>query len=72
MGDIADELIDRMIDGWFDHDHYEDNAPSITCKFCGERGLMWLMKGEWILWKPLGGRHNCRAQTSSIERFYRG
>ena len=57
MGDMAD----LFSDAWFmDDDQYEDYYCSyVTCKYCGEEGLLWdKIDDKWRLFKN-GKLHTC-------------
>jgi hypothetical protein len=55
MGDIADDIIDQILD----RDLLSD--PAKTCKYCGEFPLFWLnKKGKWILIDKKGNKHTCK------------
>jgi len=66
MGDIADEIIDSMIDraaGFGMGGHRRRRCPRIvTCRHCGETDLRWqnIKGGEWRLFTRDGKRHICQ------------
>lgn len=74
MGDIADYLIDRMIDEaierrvWGD-DYALPRKRIITCDRCGTRGLKWEVKGDgWALYDGAKRQyHNC--SVASADEF---
>lgn len=62
MGDIADYMIDQMIEqGMWGRSHSKFPAPrSITCERCGKRGLEWGNDGRrWYLIERDITPHQC-------------
>ena len=60
MGELADELIDSILD----YDEGYDERPPPTCKYCGKRDLFWQEVGDkWQLfeYRPRGSiaPHRC-------------
>lgn len=74
MGDIADYMIERMID---DHIHLRMSGPaepqSVTCKHCGTRGLWWFpeKRDRYLLKDENGTQHNCMRirEPASLDEF---
>lgn len=68
MGDIADWIIDQMMDGNYHSDYYDEDFHSklTHCKYCLEGDLVW---GEhesgWRLFTLDGQLHFCRKYKKS-------
>jgi hypothetical protein len=68
MGDIADWLVDNMLDEYEDapDGYYADN---VTCRYCGTGGLEWAFTGKrWVLMNDDGEIHVCN-RTASPDDF---
>ncbi len=72
MGDAADELIERMLDGMVDQDHDPSDEFETTCRWCQQRILM---KHTGVRWRPYnidnepGYRvHHCQ-RTATLDDF---
>lgn len=64
MGEIADYMIDRMLE---DHFADEDGEPAIVeCKRCGKGGLHWEEdNGNWRLANAKGLLHVCDTSSAA-------
>lgn len=73
MGEIADQMIDDMLSGWWDWTAPPGRRPPMikTCNRCGEGDLRWgnVKGGHWRLHTKQGGLHECRP---AIERVRGG
>lgn len=68
MGDIADDLIDQMIE----HGMWgkpRRRSSGVTCRHCKARWLWWLpeKRGRYRLMNADGSKHDCRAPASAEE-----
>jgi len=67
MGEIADYLVDQMIE------HGMWGAPrrssGVTCRYCCAKRLWWLpeRRGRYHLMNADGSRHDCRSVASADE-----
>ena len=65
MGELADEIIDSILDGYDYLDDEDGGRPPPQCRYCGrDHGLFWQQVGEkWQLFedRPNGSirRHEC-------------
>lgn len=64
MGEIADAIIDRMLDGHWINGPYSKSrrkALSKICKYCGKENLRWgnIKGGFWRLHYKNGELHSC-------------
>lgn len=65
MGELADELIDRILDGHDYLDDEDDGQGPTVCRYCGKsEDLFWtVVNGKWRLFEdaPDGsnGPHHC-------------
>lgn len=58
MGQTLSDTTDDL--DWFDFDEYYEGAD-VSCKYCGERGLMWFQQRDgWRLFDEHGELHSCR------------
>lgn len=76
MGDIADFMIEQMIDGPFHLGGglgraHRRPATRVRCRYCGETDLRWgnVKGGHWRIKNKDGSLHVC---PSNIERLYGG
>ncbi len=61
MGEIADWLVDQMLDReeWYGGPGL---PPPSRCKFCGSADVLWSFRqGQWALMNNDLTAHNCRA-----------
>ena len=65
MGEQADYIIDRL----FDPDDYNDEEPTVACKYCGRAGFSWDEDddGRYRLTTPTGKPHFCKAYMKPIQ-----
>ena len=76
MGDMADDLLDKVFDTLYDDDtgeyvgddgcYFPRQPKPLTCRRCGKRGLHWqqfLIAGRlaWRTTEPDGQMHHCIA-----------
>lgn len=66
MGDIADYLIERMVDAGAWHRTY---GPPLTCKHCGATGLYWQkVRGRYFIHERATlERHHCPPNAEGFE-----
>ena len=66
------------IEDWIDFSYLDedyDPEADITCKFCGQQGLMWERgvdehnRKRWHLLDQEGNIHECRAAPVSLNSF---
>lgn len=71
MGDIADYMIDRMIDDHINLRRVKPMTP--VCKQCGARDVWWFpeKRGRYLLKNPDGTQHNCMRirEPASLDEF---
>lgn len=67
MGDIADDIYNRFVDGFYDDEEDEEwggpqpRARGVVCRHCGARKCLWANDGgSWVLLNSDLTRHNCR------------
>ena len=66
MGDIADWIIDNMMDDWEDGGRCAPQPK--TCMRCGHSGCTWVHTGErWALQEWNGRLHVCDTAASPDE-----
>lgn len=65
MGDIADYIVDRMMDGGY-HSGYTSRRTRVRpkCKHCGSTNVYWHQypSGKWFLFTS-GEAHKCKGGT---------
>lgn len=67
MGDIADYMIDQMIEQglW---DRAQPRRPkAVTCMFCGKPGLRWHANQQGVLVDARNAIHFCRGPAAPDE-----
>ena len=77
MGDIADWIIDNMIDNACDLGDYDDSFDDedyfptrIECKFCKETGLKWtLCESGYRLVDENNTIHECKEYLKQMKRI---
>lgn len=68
MGDIADSIIDRILDDPDPDDilrRLKRLTRPVSCRVCGKTGLTWKKGrgGKWFLADSSGKRHACRVEN---------
>ena len=67
MGEMADWIIDQIIEGMIDEE--EDAIPSaISCKYCGKRGLVWYQFDDTKEWRLFDANENKLHKCETYER----
>lgn len=64
MGDIADMLVDNMVDEGFWFGRLRPNAPA-KCKHCGAR-IQWKQEDRWRAYTIGGKHHVCKPFLKTI------
>jgi len=62
MGEIADDIIERMLnlEGWNDDPIRPNLQRTKACKYCGQKGLHWKMTDRgWRLHDEANRIHSC-------------
>ena len=69
MGEIADSIIDGILDRHLGQSRKRRRPAIVTCRYCGTRNLRWsnVKGGNWRLKTPDGKLHECQ---STVARFY--
>lgn len=62
MGDIADYIIDGIIEGGYEEEEESWAGPgkqTYSCKYCKKQGLHWVFTNSWRLFDKDNNIHSC-------------
>ena len=63
MGDMADWILDQIVDDSIENADEDFVVPHVKCRYCRREGFEWRLQspGVWRLYTTTGKLHTCKA-----------